>query len=170
MIKVELSNRQSDLKVDSKRLFEATRAVLEAEGVSRADVSLAVVDDETIHDLNRRFLSHDYATDVLSFLFEQTGDYLEGEIVVSADTAIRSAADYDWPAMHELLLYIVHGTLHLVGYDDHTVEDRQEMRQLEGTHLNALGITVPPNHLKVEQPDRSQPAASSQSALEGVDQ
>lgn len=144
--------------------------MLEAEGVSRADVSLAVVDDETIHDLNRRFLSHDYATDVLSFLFEQTGDYLEGEVVVSADTAIRSAADYDWPALHELLLYVVHGTLHLAGYDDQTIEDRQEMRRLEGKHLNALGITLPRNHLKVEPPDHSQPTGRSKSALEGVDQ
>lgn len=168
-IKVELSNRQSNLDIDSKLITDATRAVLEAEGVARAEVSLAVVDDLTIHDLNRRFLSHDYPTDVLSFLLGQTGDYLEGEVVASADTAVRSAADYDWPAMHELVLYVIHGTLHLLGYDDDTPEGRQRMRRRESRYLNSLGITPPRGHATDGQQSESSLLRDSKGVQEGAD-
>jgi len=151
VIQVELSNRQSNLDVDSKRLVEAARSVLVAENVQQATISLAVVDDETIHGLNRRFLSHDYPTDVLSFLSNDEVDHLEGEIIVSADTAVRSAVEYQWPAMHELMLYVIHGTLHLTGYNDRTLEERRKMRELESLHLTQLGITPPRDHVFVEQ-------------------
>jgi probable rRNA maturation factor len=151
VIKVELSNQQSRLDIDSAGLIKAARSVLEAEGKSQASISLAVVDDKTIHALNKRFLSHDYATDVLSFLSSEDDDQLEGEVIVSADTAISSAADYDWPPMHELILYVLHGVLHLAGHDDQTSEDRLRMRELESQHLRALGISPPHDHVMTGQ-------------------
>jgi probable rRNA maturation factor len=111
--------------------------------VRSARLSLAVVDDGTIHELNRRFLKHDYPTDVLSFLLERDGDRLEGEVIVSADTAKRVSAEYDWPAADELLLYVIHGTLHLVGHNDTSPSDRAAMRGEERRYLVQFGLDPP---------------------------
>ena len=70
----------------------AIRLVLEGEGREAADISCAVVGDEEIHGLNRRFLRHDYPTDIITFPLED--DPLEAELVISADTARRQARDY----------------------------------------------------------------------------
>lgn len=139
MIAIEISNRQTVLDIDGERLRSAVAAVLPEEGITTAAINIAIVDDPTIHDLNRRFLNHDEPTDVLSFLLDDT-DGIEGDVIVSAETAIRSAARYDWPPADELLLYVIHGTLHLVGYDDLDDASRAEMRSRERYYLAALGL------------------------------
>jgi len=143
MLKIEIAIEQDSLSVDADRLRRAIEAVLGDAGIEESELSIAVVDDPTIHDLNRRFLAHDYPTDVLSFLLERDGSRLDGEVVVSADTATREAARLGWPAGDELLLYVVHGTLHLVGYDDVTDELRATMRAAERKYLTALGLRLP---------------------------
>lgn len=152
VITVEINNQQSGLVVDAERLKAAVRLVLEREQIQAAIVSLAVVDDATIHELNRHYLQHDYPTDVLSFLLEREEDDLEGEVIVSADTAIRAAAEIGWPADNELLLYVIHGTLHLVGFDDHTDHDCQAMRERETATLRQLEIVLPPTPLDTNSP------------------
>jgi probable rRNA maturation factor len=141
MIEIELSNQQSQYSIDAPRLTSAARRVLEQEGVRRGSLSIAVVDDPTIHELNRRYLQHDHATDVLSFLLDQRPGQLDGEVIVSADTAAASCRGYGWSLADELLLYVVHGVLHLVGYDDSSPQERQAMRQRERHHLGQLGLT-----------------------------
>ena len=141
MIDVEVSNRQTAVAVDAGRLSDAVRAVLHEAGVRQASVSLAVVNDPEIHRLNRRHLNHDYPTDVLSFLLEEGDDRLEGEIVISADTAAVAAAKFGWTPEDELLLYAVHGALHLVGYDDQDTAAQAEMRSQEAAALSRFGLS-----------------------------
>jgi len=140
MLSIELSDEQDSLHFDASRIKRLAEQILRDAGVQRGSLSIAVVDDPTIHELNRQFLQHDYPTDALSFLLEREGDHLEGEVVVGADTAIRVAAELDWPAEDELLLYVVHATLHLVGHDDATDELRAGMRDAERRYLAQLGI------------------------------
>jgi probable rRNA maturation factor len=140
VIQIDITNEQSRLQIPAERLRDAVAAVLAGERRSAATISVAVVDDPTIHQLNRRFLAHDYPTDVLSFVLEDSADGLEGEIIVSADTAMASAPRYNWPADNELLLYVIHGTLHLVGYDDHEPADVALMRAAESRYLAQLGL------------------------------
>ncbi|MEQ8790774.1 MAG: rRNA maturation RNase YbeY [Pirellulaceae bacterium] len=137
---VEAVNEQSR-PIDLSALARAARSVLHEEGVAAAEISLAVVDDPTIHDLNRRYLQHDYATDVLSFLLDEQQGRLEGEVIVSADTAAAAAEQYGWSLNDELLLYVVHGALHLVGYDDLDPDSKAEMRRRERLHLARFGLT-----------------------------
>jgi probable rRNA maturation factor len=125
--------------------------------VGHAQLSIAIVDDATIHELNRRYLEHDYPTDVLSFTLERDNEHLEGEVIASAETAARSAADYGWSADDELLLYVVHGTLHLVGHDDGTPDERAVMRRLERRYLASFGLQCR------EAPVESGPPASAES-------
>lgn len=94
-------------------------------------VVVALVDDETIAELHERYLGVPEPTDVLSFP--------HGEIVVSGDTARREAAARGIPPLHELVLYVVHGALHLAGHDDRTPAARRRMRAAERRVLAELG-------------------------------
>ena len=105
------------------------------EGIRSGEISLAVVDDPEIHAINHRYLQHDYATDVLSFVLDRAGNRLDGEVIVSADTAAVAAAKYGWRMDDELLLYVIHGTLHLVGYDDLAPDVQTKMRERERHYL-----------------------------------
>jgi len=132
---IELASRQRAVKLDRRRLRAAIAAVLADSPYTRSTVSLAVVDDATIHQLNREYLDHDWPTDVLSFVLDDDPPALEGELIVSADTAVREAPRYGWGGPDELLLYVIHGCLHLVGCDDQTPTARRKMRRLEGRYL-----------------------------------
>jgi probable rRNA maturation factor len=114
--------------------------VVDEAEIGAGEVSLAIVDDETIHALNVQYLQHDYPTDVISFVLEQAAGHLEGEVIVSADMAATVAQEYGWPAQHELLLYVIHGTLHLVGYDDKDPQKKIEMQAAERRHLQRFSI------------------------------
>ena len=141
MIRVEIANEQKHVKVDRRRLKAAVRGVLEYEGFERGEISLAVVDDARIAELHGAYLDDPTPTDVLSFPLETTGGFLEGEIVVSAQTAAGAAPRYGWSAEDELLLYAIHGTLHLAGFDDTTPTARAAMRRRERLHLSRLGLS-----------------------------
>jgi len=140
MIDIQLTNQQTACDIEPDRLIAAAQAVLQGEGVSQAAVSLAVVDDGTIHALNRQYLQHDYPTDVLSFLLDESPESFSGEVIVSSDTAAAACSAYGWSAQDELLLYVIHGVLHLVGYNDHTREDRDAMRERERYYLKRFGL------------------------------
>jgi probable rRNA maturation factor len=140
---VEIANEQSACTVDESLIRQAVLEILAGESVTAGQISVALVDDPTIHEINRRHLQHDYPTDVISFVLDCEEGYLDGEVVASADTACSVAKDLDWPAQNELLLYVVHGTLHLVGYDDQADSDRDEMRTRERHYLARFGL-VPP--------------------------
>lgn len=140
---VSLANQQTRHSVDEQQLIAATMHVLQDSQFTSANISLAIVDDFTIHELNRRYLDHDWPTDVLSFVLDDSGEHLEGEVVLSADTAAAEAAEFGWPASAEQLLYVIHGTLHLVGYRDKTPEEIRAMRAAEETHLRRFGIDMP---------------------------
>jgi probable rRNA maturation factor len=136
---VVLSNNQSRHAVDGEQLVLAARAVLQESDFSSAMISLAVVDDATMQDLNRRFLNHDWPTDVLSFALQADGTHLEGEVIISADTAAATAAELGCTPAAEQLLYIIHGMLHLVGYSDKSPAEAQEMRVAEARFLGQFG-------------------------------
>lgn len=137
---VHLADEQNRYPVDAARLQQAVQAILQDSSFRSAEVSIAVVDDPSIHKLNRQYLDHDYPTDVLSFPLVEEGDHLEGQLIVSADTAANNATEYGWSAENELLLYVVHGALHLVGYRDKSPTDIEAMRAAEVMYLRRMGV------------------------------
>jgi probable rRNA maturation factor len=120
----------------------AVRIVLAAQDIAEAEISVAVVSDDEIHRVNREHLAHDFPTDVISFLYEsdESPRRIEGEIVVSADTAAREAPRHGWEARSELLLYVVHGLLHLSGFDDLSPAVKRVMRREERRMMALLGV------------------------------
>lgn len=141
--RILVANEQQTLAVDESRLDAAVRSVLDASNYTSGMISIAVVDDPTIQAINRQFLQHDYPTDVLSFVLEDDDSHLEGELVVSGDTAVENAQDYGWPAGDELMLYVLHGCLHLVGHRDEEPAEQAAMHRAELEQLRRLGITLP---------------------------
>ncbi len=141
MLHISFTNDQARVEVDAVRLRDAVRGVLLSEKIRDAEISIAVVDDVKMHELNLKYLQHDYATDVLSFrLDDNEQEPVEGEVIVSIDTAEREAEEYGWKREDELLLYVIHGVLHLVGYDDQDRAERREMREAEAKHLARFGL------------------------------
>jgi probable rRNA maturation factor len=134
-IVVHITNRQKSLRVDRRRIRRAVQSILRDAEIARAEISVAVVDDRTIAALHRQFLDDPEPTDVLSFVLEQSAQHLEGEVVVSAETALACAPKHKSTPENELLLYVIHGTLHLVGYDDITPRQRAAMRKNERKYL-----------------------------------
>ena len=142
-IRVNVSNHQSLFDVDVQRIVDAVRRILVTHGFSSGEVCVAVVDDSQIHMLNLRHLNHDYPTDVLSFLYEASDSSIDGELIVSSDTARRVGSEHGLREHDELLLYVIHGALHLVGLDDDTEDAQAEMREHERRYLQAFGIDLP---------------------------
>ncbi|MHC2070329.1 rRNA maturation RNase YbeY [Bremerella sp. T1] len=137
---INLSNRQNQFSVPMELFEQAVQEVFSGEGFPRGEVGIAVVDNTEIHEFNNRFLQHDYPTDVITFPMDDDDGFLSGEIMISAEYAAEEAQQHGWTAEHEMTLYVVHGCLHLTGYDDHSDEDRAEMRRLEKHYLAKLGI------------------------------
>jgi len=140
-IDVEISDTQVHLRVDHRWLAKLVRQVLQSEGRARASISIALVDDDAIHRLNSAHLGHDWPTDVITFPLSEPEDaILAGELVVSAETACATARERSLEPADELALYVVHGILHLCGYDDHCDTSLALMRQREREVLVAAGI------------------------------
>src|SRR3954463_2528527 len=141
MSKVSIASPQEAVAIDRGRMREVVRAVLAGEGVADAEISLAFVDNPTIHRLNQRYLRHDEPTDVLSFPLSEPGAArLAGELVIGAEVAAAQAADRGHDVQAELALYVIHGLLHLCGYDDKTDDGAAKMRERERHYLREMGL------------------------------
>jgi probable rRNA maturation factor len=141
MSRISIATPQEAVPVDRGRMREVARAVLDGEKVVQAEVSLAFVDNATIHRLNRQYLGHDEPTDVLSFpLSEGRSGKLAGELVIGAEVAHDQAQQQGHDVQAELALYVIHGLLHLCGYDDHEPADAAAMRERERHYLQLLGL------------------------------
>ncbi|MCA9262679.1 MAG: rRNA maturation RNase YbeY [Planctomycetales bacterium] len=166
-IVVEINDQQADVCIASGQIESAVRTVLEGESIETAHLSVALVDDVTIWKINRDFLGHDYPTDVISFPLSGGPDCgripaqpLEGELVISGETAARGAVEYGWSAANELILYVIHGTLHLAGYDDHEEADRVAMRAREELYFAQLGRGRVPRRRLMGPASTSSPSSS----------
>lgn len=157
---IDISCAPSSAVIDCDAIETALVEALNLEEVESAVLSVTLVDNPTIHRLNREHLQHDYPTDVISFPLEWTcagespedrvglsegrakGALIEGEIVISTDYAEEMARRCGWSSQNELTLYAVHGMLHICGYDDLTPDEKQVMRSREKAILGHLGVEV----------------------------
>jgi probable rRNA maturation factor len=137
---VEILNEQEYVEIDEPQILAVCNKIIADAGYQTGRLGIFLTDNTTIREMNIRHLGHDAATDVISFGLENSGKHLEGELAISAEIAKERAAELGWNEKSELLLYAIHGTLHLVGYDDQTPKDSHIMRQKESDYLALLGI------------------------------
>jgi probable rRNA maturation factor len=163
-ITVDISNTQPFLTVDVTRLQQLVERVMNEEEVDQASISVAIVDNATIQRINRDYLHHDWPTDVISFVLSEADEAeLVGEVVVSAEMAVNAADELAADAGDEVALYLVHGLLHLCGYEDDRAQDTEIMRTREHAILlrGSRDNTLPRAELGGPEHDREEKAACS---------
>lgn len=150
-MKISVSNLQDAYPIKKNRVRDVVRDVMRREGAgidvnvdADADVelSIAFVDKEEITRLNEKFLGHKGPTDVLSFPIDTNGGRLGGEVVVCPPVAVEFAAESKTDVEGEIMLYVVHGLLHLLGYTDSNGKSAKKMHRLEKEILTGLGYEV----------------------------
>ena len=134
-MRITIINEQDFVPVNET---EIRRAIGQLPGTNITyRLSLVYVDDREIAKLNERYLQHQGPTDVLAFPL----DPKEGEVVVSGETALNEANARSIEAQGELLLYTIHGVLHLLGHDDKTREEAEQMHAIEKNIVVANGYS-----------------------------
>ncbi len=150
MIEVEVLDDYKAL-VDAAQLQEAAQRVLNAENV-QGDITIIITRDEEVAALNQQYLGKEGPTDVLSFPARDDSDtfvlppeedtpYL-GDIIIAFPYTQRQAQRLQRPLMHELVLLVVHGALHLLGYDHATPEEKAAMWARQNSILAEMGIPM----------------------------
>ncbi len=141
-IVIQIANNFTDIDARSSKIKKLVRAVFERFGLSKATVSIAIVDDAEIRKLNRRFLNRKSNTDCLSFDLSDTKGPQSPrlfELIVNGEMAIRQANLRGHSSQAELALYITHGLLHNLGFDDSTESKARKMHDMEDNILQQLG-------------------------------
>lgn len=113
------------------------KKVIAKEQKISGDLSFIITDDESLKKINVEFLEHDYYTDVITFNYNE-GDCISGEVYISLERVAENALNYNVSLNNELMRILIHGVLHLVGYDDRDDESRSEMRRMEDYWLESL--------------------------------
>jgi len=139
---VEIANLQKYYEIKSSKIKRAVKEVLSKEGKD-ARLSIALVDNSKIKELNKQYFSSDEVTDVISFPLGNNKNLISGEIVVSVETAVDIAGKRNISIEGEIVLYIIHGILHLLGYDDDNEGNARIMHEKESKMLKTMGYNVP---------------------------
>jgi probable rRNA maturation factor len=180
MYQIDIADTQDGLELEEDFLVQVAQKVLAEEQVASAEISVALVDNAAIHDINRQYLGHDYPTDVISFLLDcepssdenssanlpadlrGRGKRLDGEVIISTEIAIQEAGNFGWSPREEVVLYLIHGLLHLVGYDDLSSTEQKVMRARERAMLALFNITPPDPAETDSGEDKSSSSSSSE--------
>ena len=132
MISINLHN-ESDIEVDDDSIRELVALVFSANGHQSAMVDIIITDDNTLRRMKKEYFNQDLYTDVIAFNIEE--DPFEGEIYISHQRVKENAEKYKQSLHRELKRVIIHGALHLCGYNDQTSEEKSIMTSMEENYL-----------------------------------
>jgi len=145
-IKVEIiapsiHRRHAGLKLNKNRLKQAAQFTCKYFNLCKADINVLITGDDEITILNKRFLKRDRNTDVISFdLSDDLQPQRSFELIINAEMAARQAAQHNHSLQTELTLYLLHGLLHNLGFDDAKPQQADKMHEVEDTILKKLGF------------------------------
>lgn len=148
---VEVFNQTEFKNIRLKPMRDAAILVLNDKGIQNAVLNIVLLNAENIQKMNNEYLQHNYPTDVISFnlkdvgseekydeILGEDGAHFDGEIYIGVDVAIENAKNYKVSLTNELVRLAIHGTLHILGMNDETPEDKQLMTEGENHYLNKL--------------------------------
>lgn len=141
MSKVTIYNSQKDLKITAASIKDVVRFVLDLYDVDCDEIAVHLVTEKKISDLHADFFNDPSATDCISFPYDQdssSGYFFLGEVFVCPRTALNYVAKKKKEVYEEVTLYLVHGLLHLLGYDDINARERKIMKREEAQVMKKL--------------------------------
>lgn len=141
MVEVVVSHSRRERRVSKKAIQQIVSFVLKSEKVSAGKISIVFVDDSAIKKINTKYLGHHYSTDVITFPVEAQ-PFLEAEIYINVKQARRQARQYRVTILNELTRLIVHGVLHVVGYDDSRTNQREKMFERQEKYVRLCTTTT----------------------------
>ena len=100
------------------------------------NLEINFISEKSILDINKRYLKHNYTTDIITFKYSSEAKLIDGEIFISIDDALVNSKKYKVSLSDELVRLVIHGVLHLLGYDDQTSSDKKIMKRLENKLLS----------------------------------
>lgn len=112
-------------------------SAIEASGNNCGELTYIFCSDDFLLDINQRYLQHDTFTDIITFDYSQD-DLISGDIFISTERVRENAAAFEVDFKHELARVMIHGVLHLLGFDDHSEEDKKKMRAEEDRLISTL--------------------------------
>ena len=128
-MKIEITNKQKIKKINLKIVSFQIKKTAAFLGLSSKKITFCLCDDSFITKLNKEYFKKLTPTDVIAFpLVDEFCDDYMGEVIISVERAVIVAKELNVPWQEELLLYLVHGMLHLAGYKDSSVKDKKIMR------------------------------------------
>ena len=135
-MEVQIDNRQGKHRISKKKIRQTAKVILNALDCPDAELSILLVDDQQIAQLNRQDLNREGPTNVIAFpmrggRFEKISPDLLGDVVISVETAQREGEKAGLNMQKRFDQLLIHGILHLLGYDDHTPRGRKKMREKE---------------------------------------
>ncbi len=125
-----------NLIVDKKKVHNLVKSLQLELKFTIQSLYINFIDSEKIKEINKKYLKHNYSTDVISFNYSGSNDELDGEIFISVEDAERFAKKYKVSLEYELNRLVIHGILHLIGFDDNNKINRSRMKKMENSLLN----------------------------------
>ncbi len=137
MIKYQIDNLNK-LDLNPSIYFPWIEQVIRKEGFLAGNILYHFCDDDFLLRINNAYLQHDYLTDIITFPLSEQPEIISAEIFISIDRVKDNAKKLGTDFVQEFSRVLVHGVLHLMGYDDHTEAERREMRAKEDYYLSLL--------------------------------
>lgn len=121
--------------IEKKKLHQYVKFITQHLNLSINSLEINFINSEAIKEINKKFLSHDYSTDILTFNYSESQNIIDGEIFISVDDAKENAKKFKVKFDDEIGRLIAHGILHLIGFDDTTPDKRKKMKNQENQLL-----------------------------------
>lgn len=121
--------------IEKKKLHQYVKFISQNFNLSIKSLEINFVNSEAIKEINKKFLSHDYSTDIITFNYSHSQNIIDGEIFISVDDAKENAKKFKVKFNEEIGRLVAHGILHLIGFDDTTPDKRKKMKNQENQLL-----------------------------------
>ncbi len=140
MEKIKFHNEYTQtLTINKKSIRQKIVDLIISEGKMEGEISIIFCTDDYLLKINKDFLNHDYYTDIITFNYV-SNDIISGDLFVSIERVKENAKSFNVKFIEELERVILHGILHLIGYDDKTTEQKEEIRKKENYYLRKLKV------------------------------